>query len=241
LNACFQPRDIRQYTTPMKFLFDLLPILLFFAVYKFQGIYAATGAAIAATALQVAWQWYRHRRVDKMLLVTLVLISALGGATILFHDRAFVMWKPTAIYWLFAAVLFGSQFIGGKPLMERMMAHVVEAPSAVWKRLNMLWGGFFIFLGVANLYVANRYFAAQRELDQAAGSSVEIANCAEQLTGNLLNLCENAVAMEAQWVNFKLFGLMGLMVLFVIAQAFYLARYMQPAAQTGETDNNGDR
>jgi intracellular septation protein len=105
----------------------------------------------------------------------------------------------------------------------------------------MAWGGFFIFLGVANLIMANRYFVAQRELDQAAGSSVEIATCAGQMTGNLLKLCENAVAMEAQWVKFKVFGLMGLMILFVIAQAFYLARYMQPAAQTGETDNNGDQ
>lgn len=225
----------------MKFLFDLFPILLFFAVYKLQGIYAATGAAIAATVVQVAWQWFRHRRVDKMLLITLVLVTVLGGATILFHDRAFVMWKPTAIYWLFAVVLLGSQFIGGKPVMERMMAHVVEAPSAVWKRLNLAWSVFFVFLGIANLYVANRYFIAQRELDLAAGGSVEIANCAAQLSGHLLQLCENAVTMEAQWVDFKLFGLMGLMILFVIAQAFYLARYMQPPAQAGETDNNGDR
>lgn len=224
----------------MKFLFDFFPILLFFAVYKLYGIYAATAAAIGTTVLQVAWQWLRHRHVDKMLLVTLALIVVLGGATLLLHDRAFVMWKPTAIYWLFAAVFFGSQFIGNKPLIERMMGHVVQAPNAIWERLNLLWGSFFIFLGFANLYVANRYFAAQRELDQAAGSSVEIENCAEQLTGTLLNLCQNAVTMEEQWVNFKLFGLMGLMILFVLAQAFFLARYMQqPTAQTDETDNNG--
>lgn len=225
----------------MKFLFDFFPILLFFAVYKLYGIYAATAAAIGATVLQVAWQWLRHRRVDKMLLVTLALIVVLGGATLLFHDRAFVMWKPTAIYWLFALVFFGSQFIGRKPLMERMMGHVVEAPATVWKRLNLLWGSFFIFLGFANLYVANRYFTAQRELDQAAGSSVEITDCAEQLTGSLLGLCQTAIKMEEQWVNFKLFGLMGLMLLFVVAQAFYLARYMQqPAVQAGKTDNNGE-
>lgn len=220
----------------MKFLFDLFPILIFFAVYQFLGIYAATAAAIAATAAQVAWQWFHHRHVDKMLLVTLALITVMGGATILLHDRTFVMWKPTAIYWVFAAVLFGSQFIGDKLLIERMMSHVVEAPNAVWKRLNLAWGSFFVFLGIANLYVANRYFVAQRELDQAANTSVEIATCAGQMTGNLLKLCENAIAMEAQWVKFKMFGGLGLMVLFVIAQSFYLARYMKPAAQPGESD-----
>lgn len=225
----------------MKFLFDLFPILLFFVVYKFYGIYAATAAAIVTTLLQVAWQWFRQRRVDKMLLVTMALIVVLGGATLLLHDRAFVMWKPTAIYWLFAAVFIGSQFVGEKPLVERMMAHVVEAPNQVWKRLNLLWGGFFILLGFANLYVANRYFIAQRELDVAAGREVEIAECAEQLTGTLLTLCQNAVTMEAQWVNFKLFGLMGLMILFVIAQAFYLTRYMRPETPATESDNSGER
>lgn len=219
----------------MKFLFDLFPILLFFAVYKFYGIYAATAAAIATTILQVAWQWFRHRRIDRMLLVTLVLIVVLGGATLLLHDRTFVMWKPTAIYWLFATIFFASQFVGEKPLIERMMTHVVEAPNQVWKRLNLLWGGFFILLGLANLYMANRYFSAQRDLDLAAGHAVEITECADQLAGTLLTLCQNAVAMEAQWVNFKLFGLMGLMILFVIAQAFYLSRYMRPEAPAGES------
>ena len=31
---------------------------------------------------------------------------------------------------------------------------------------------------------------------------------------------------EDNWVDFKLFGLMGMTIVFVIAQAFYLARYM---------------
>lgn len=33
---------------------------------------------------------------------------------------------------------------------------------------------------------------------------------------------------EETWVNFKLFGLMGLTLVFVVAQGFYLARYLQP-------------
>lgn len=225
----------------MKFLFDFFPILLFFIAYKTHGIYVATGVAIAVALAQVSWQWFRHRRVEKMSLITLVLIAVLGGATLLLHDRAFVMWKPTIIYWLFGAVFLGSHLVGDKLLVERMMAHAVEAPAPVWRRLNAVWGGFFILLGFANLYVANRYFVAQRELDHAAGRSVEIADCANQLTGSLLQLCQNAGTMEAQWVNFKLFGLMGLMILFVIAQAFYLARYMQPAAPESETSNRGEQ
>lgn len=224
----------------MKFLFDLFPILLFFAVYKLHGIYAATASAIAATVLQVAWQWFRHRRVDKMLLVTFAIIVVLGGATLLLHDRAFVMWKPTAIYWLFAALFFGSQFIGDKPLTERMLGHVVELPQNVWRRLNFAWSGFFILLGIANLFMANRYFAAQQYLDHAAGLNVDIDKCGNQLTGTLLNLCQNAKTMENQWGN-TLLGLKVIVILFAVAQALYLARYMQPESQTGESENNGDR
>ena len=34
------------------------------------------------------------------------------------------------------------------------------------------------------------------------------------------------------WVNFKLFGMMGLTLAFVVAQAFYLARHMAPESPT---------
>lgn len=225
----------------MKFLSDFFPILLFFAAYKYYGIFTATAVAITVSLLQVAWQWFRHHHVEKMSLVTMGLITVLGGATLLFHNPIFVMWKPTIVYWLFATIFIGSLFVGEKPLTERMMSHVVEAPQNVWRRLTIAWGSFFILLGVANIMVANRYFVAQRELDHAAGHGVEIANCADQLTGPLLQLCKNAKIMEDQWVDFKLFGLMGLMALFVIAQAFYLARYMRPAEEANEPENSGDQ
>lgn len=219
----------------MKFLFDLFPILLFFAVYIFYGIYAATAAAIVAATLQVAWQWFRHHHVDLMLRITFVVIVVLGGATLLLHNRAFVMWKPTIAYWAFAVAFIGSQLIGKKSLMERMMGHVVSVPEQKWKRLNLLWGIFFILLGFANLYMANRYFIAQSSLDLLAGNSVEIDTCSEQMTGELLNLCQQAKVMERQWAYFKVLGMMGLTFLFVIAQAFYLSRYMRPEAPAGES------
>jgi len=225
----------------MKFLSDFFPILLFFAAYKLHGIYAATGVAIGVTLLQVGWQWFRHHHVEKMSLITLGLIVVLGGATLLLHNPIFVMWKPTIVYWVFALAFFGSQFVGEKPLTERMMSHVVEAPQNVWKRLNIAWGSFFVLLGVANLMVANRYFIAQQELDQAAGHPVEIADCADHLTGQLLHMCQNAELMESQWVNFKLFGLMGLMLLFIIVQAVYLGRYMQAPAETSQSSETGDQ
>jgi intracellular septation protein len=224
----------------MKFLFDFFPILLFFIAYKVYGIYPATAVAMGASFIQVAAFWLKNRRFENMHLVTLGLITVLGGATLLLQDKTFFMWKPTAVNWLFAVVFLGSQFIGKRPIVERMMAHTIEAPQQVWKRLNLIWVGFFIAMGFANLYVANFFFQAEHELNQAAGNTaVDLDQC-DSLSGQLLQLCQHAKLMEENWVDFKLFGMMGLTFLFVIGQAFYLARYMpEQAPVPAEEENEG--
>jgi intracellular septation protein len=210
----------------MKFLFDFFPILLFFIAYKLYGIYAATAVAIAAAFAQNAVFWYKHRRFEKMHLVTLGLIVFLGGATLIFQDKAFVMWKPTAVNWAFGLAFLGSQFFGNKTLVERMMSHAIEIPRFAWGRLNMSWVIFFLLMGLANLYVANMYFLADAALMSAANSAIDIDDCT-LLNESLLGLCQHAKTMEEQWVNFKLFGMMGLTIMFVIGQAFYLARHVK--------------
>ncbi len=211
----------------MKLLFDFFPILLFFIAYKIFGIYAATAVAIAAAVIQNAAFWFRHRRFENMHLVTLALITVLGGATLILQDKSFIMWKPTAVNWMFALAFIGSQFFGEKTLVERMMSHAIEIPQPAWRRLNMSWVVFFIAMGFANLYVANFYFIADAALTAAAHAPVEVDDCTTQFSGQLLGLCQTAKDAEEQWVNFKLFGMMGLTILFVIGQAFYLARHVK--------------
>jgi len=220
----------------MKLLFDFFPILLFFIAYKIYGIYAATAVAIAAAVIQNAVFWYRHRRFENMHLITLGLITVLGGATLILQDKSFIMWKPTAVNWMFALAFIGSQFVGEKTLVERMMSHAIEIPQPAWTRLNLSWVVFFIAMGFANIYVANFYFIAESALTAAVNAPVEIEDCAGQFTGQILSLCQAAHEAEEQWVNFKLFGMMGLTILFVIGQAFYLARHVK----NDETDNIND-
>ncbi|WP_295405282.1 septation protein A [uncultured Thiocystis sp.] len=224
----------------MKLLIDFLPILLFFIVYKLTDIYVATGVAITAAALQVGWFWLRHRRVETMHLVTLALLAVFGGLTLALHDPIFVMWKPTLVNWLFAAAFLGSQAIGKRTLIERMMGHAIEIPSDIWARLNLLWAGFFIFLGLTNLFVvysASGFFDAQQALIGASGqTAINLSDCASTYAGELLALCQVAKDGEDVWVNFKLFGMMGMTLAFVIAQGFYLARHMKEDPKTLETD-----
>ncbi len=140
--------------------------------------------------MQVGGYWLKHRSFEKMHLVTLALIVVFGGATILLQDELFIKWKPTILDWLFALVFLGSQYIGEKNLVRRMMEANVQLPEPIWNRLNFAWVIFFTAMGFLNLYVVYNF-------------NTDI------------------------WVNFKLFGMMGLTLAFVIAQAFYLGRYME--------------
>jgi intracellular septation protein len=174
----------------MKFLFDLFPVLCFFAVYWISDIYTATGAAIAATIGQLAWLRLRKRRVEPMLWASFALIVVFGGLTLILEDKRFIMWKPTVLYWLFAVVLAFSATFFRKNLIRSMLGKEIQLPDPVWSSLNWSWVGFFVLMGIANLYVAFRF-------------------------------------EEPTWVKFKLFGGTGLMLLFVVGQALFLARHVQ--------------
>lgn len=96
----------------MKLLFDFFPIVLFFIVYKFFGIYTATAVAMVASLTQVAFYRLKFQHYEKMHLFSLAIIMVLGGATLFFQNPWFIKWKPTGIYWLSALVFYGSSYIG---------------------------------------------------------------------------------------------------------------------------------
>jgi intracellular septation protein len=178
----------------MKLLLDFLPIIIFFAVYKTSGdIILATAVLIPATMLQMLYTWIRTHRIEKMQLVTLVLVVLMGGATVIFQDKTFIQWKPTVVNWLFGAVFLGSQFIGKKTVVQRLMDANIALPAQAWRNLNIAWVIFFISMGIVNLAVA-------------------------------YSLSEEA------WVNFKLFGMLGLTFVFILAQGLYMSRHIQSVA-----------
>ena len=174
----------------MKFLFDLLPVILFFVAFKFAGIYVATGIAIATTIVQVIWMWLRHRKVEPMQWVSLAIIVVFGGATMLLHDETFIKWKPTALYWLFGVTLFVAELVFDKNLIRAMMEKQMALPENLWRAVNFSWALFFLAMGALNLVIAYHF-------------------------------------STDTWVDFKLFGGMGLMVVFIVVQSLWLAKYIK--------------
>jgi intracellular septation protein len=173
----------------MKQALDFIPVLLFFIAYKFYDIYVATAVVMIATLLHVTYTWFRYRKVETMQWITLGLIIIMGGATLYLQDEQFIKWKLSIIEWLFGLAFLGSQFIGNKPFVERIMSANISLPDNVWKRLNLLWGSFFMSVGFINLYVMYNF-------------------------------------STDEWVTFKTFGVPGLLVIFIVAQMFFLYKYI---------------
>ncbi len=174
----------------MQILYDFFPILIFFIVYKFFGIYAATASAIIASFAQMVIFWIKHRKFEKLQVITFLLITVLGFTTIILHNPIFIKWKPTAINWVFALVFLSSHFIGKKTIVQYVMDKKITLPNEVWVKLNFSWVIFFIFVGALNLYVIYHYST-------------------------------NA------WVNFKLFGLLSISLVFALCQGIYLGRHIK--------------
>lgn len=141
----------------MQLLLDFFPILAFFAAYQLAGVFVATGVIIVAVLAVTAYQWYRHRKLNPMTLVTAAVVLIFGSLTLVLHDEMFIKWKVTVVYWLLATVLFVGQFVGGQSLIRRMLGSTVQLPDAVWTQLNLVYVGFFIFLGALNLYVVYHF------------------------------------------------------------------------------------
>src|SRR5690606_3000465 len=104
-----------------KFLFDLFPLILFFAAFRFADIYTATAVAMVAAVAQFAWLKLRRKVIEAAHWINLSVITVFGGATLFFHNDAFIKWKPTVLYWLFAVILLGGRWVFNRNLMQKIM------------------------------------------------------------------------------------------------------------------------
>jgi len=210
----------------IKFLFDMLPVILFFGIYKYgennqewahglvgdylgfliaggavpasqSPILLATAATILATVLQIVYLLARRRKIDGMLWLSLGVVVVAGGATIYFHDDTFIKWKPTILYWAFGAALLFGQLVYRKNLMRSALGGAMNLPEAVWNRVLYAWVAFFVAIGFLNLLMAFVVFRSD--------------------TG--------------AWVSFKLFGITGILFAFIIIQSLFLSKHIQEDAQ----------
>ena len=213
----------------MKFLLDFGPIVLFFIVYKYYGLYAAIYAMIASTFVQIMYSRVTTGKFVTSQVLTFALLVVFGGISIVLRDPAFVMWKVSVLYVIFAAVLIGSNYIGSKTLLERMMGKELQLPRNTWVNLTWFWSLGFIIIAIINAFFVNTALSA-RNLFLNSGSivdpKIDLKNfdCTQS---SLESLCLIAQSSEESWVNFKLFGTLGLTLVLIIITVLMLSKHIK--------------
>jgi len=215
-----------------KLLFDFAPIILFFIVYTkgipntgIYGLYDAIYVIIAATFVQMMYSRYTTGKFVNSQVLTFALLVIFGGISIALREPAFIMWKVSVLYVIFALALIGSNWIGSKTLLERMLGKELQLPKEIWERLSWFWGFGFIGIAVINAYFVNAALSARQRFDSAISVDPKIdlgkLDCSKTI---LESLCLSAQQTEETWVNFKLFGTLGLTLLLIVITVAILSK-----------------
>jgi len=131
---------------------DFGPLLVFFAVYAFKGLIAATAVFIAATLVALAATYILTRKLSPVLLFTGAVILVFGGLTVSLADELFIKLKPTIVNGVFALVLFiGLLF--RKSLIKPLFGTVLKLEEKGWSMLTLRWATFFLVVALLNEFV----------------------------------------------------------------------------------------
>jgi intracellular septation protein len=133
----------------VKLTLDIGPLILFFVVNAKAGIFAATGAFMAAVVVALVVSYVLIRRFPVMTVVSAVIVIVFGGLTIFLHDDTFIKIKPTLIYLLFGGVLAGGLLLR-KPLLSMVFDSVFNLTDEGWRKLTIRWAAFFFVMALLN-------------------------------------------------------------------------------------------
>lgn len=133
----------------LKLGLEIAPLVIFFVVNSYRGIFWGTGAFMVATVLSLVLSRSVFGRIPVMPLVSGIFVVAFGTLTLLLQDALFIKLKPTIVNALFSIILFGG-LLFGRPLLRHLMGDVFQLTDRGWSVLTFRWACFFAFLAVLN-------------------------------------------------------------------------------------------
>jgi intracellular septation protein len=214
----------------MKLLFDFLPILLFFGTFRYADAHKAWAAAFASQHLGfvVAGGSVGPEEAPVLLATVVVIIATLGQVAWLKtrgHKVDLMLWVSLALVVV----------LGGLTVWFNSETFIKWKPSALyWAMGTALWVSQAVF----GKNLLRTLLGTQIQLPAAVWHRLNFAWIAFFAAMGLLNLWVAYSFSTSTWVNFKLFGGLGLMLAFTIAQGVYLSRYIkdEPAPKSLEDE-----
>ncbi|URQ91694.1 inner membrane-spanning protein YciB [Pseudoalteromonas sp. SCSIO 43101] len=183
----------------MHAIIEYIPLILFFAVFKLVDIYWATALLMLTTLIQVAYCYFKYGKVPTRHWLFFAIAVVLGTLTLVFHDEQFVKWKATIVYAIFSVTLLVSRYVLGKNLVKKALSSILENASESKQEIKVpeaLWNKLNLF------WVAITAGISALNIYIAYNFSLDF------------------------WVNFKVFGLMGITFVCVLATIITLFKYL---------------
>ena len=174
----------------LKFITDFGPLLIFFTIYYKSGnnLSAAIPPLIISTLIAVAIMYLIEKKIPYVPLIGAVVISLFGGLTLYFNNPIFIYMKPTIVNLIFAVILLISNLYFNKNYLKLFLQTAFQLNDEGWKKLNLRWAYFFIFLAILNEVVWR-------------------------------------TQPETTWVNFKVWGMLPITIIFTAMQLPLINKY----------------
>ena len=132
-----------------KLALDLGPLLIFFAAFKYLGIFMATAAFMVAVLVALGIGYAFEKKLSPMPIFTAVLVVIFGGLTQYLQNDLFIKMKPSVLYAFFGALLLGGLRFN-RLFIKYVFGQAFELDDAGWRKLTIRWGIFFLALAALN-------------------------------------------------------------------------------------------
>jgi intracellular septation protein len=206
----------------MKLLFDFLPIILFFGTFKYAEGHKEWAAALATDKLGflVAGGQVGADEAPVMLATVVVIVATLAQVAVLkLRGR-----KVDMMLWVSLVLVV---VLGGLTIWFHSETFIKWKPSVLYWAMGL---AFWVSHTLLRKNLLRLLLGEQMELPDTVWQRLNFAWVAFFALMGLLNLWVAYTFSTSTWVNFKLFGGIGLMLAFTIAQGLYLGRYIKDDA-----------
>ena len=132
-----------------KSLLEMGPLILFFVVNYFYGIFAGTAILVVSTIISLIVSKLLYKSIPMLAAFGCVAVVLFGSLTLIFDNDLFIKIKPTVVSLIIAGILLLGKVMGKNPL-ALVMKSSISLQEEGWTKLTWLWVFMFIVMAIAN-------------------------------------------------------------------------------------------